>query len=268
MAFAPTGRATKTVVVLGAAYAGRRCAQVLGASLPADWRVVVIDRNTHFNRTSRASSRRAIADKPDVYVFPRYTVIPSHAPKAFVPYTKAFEPRPGDTLTAPTGLPTPPTTPTAESISLADKLRVWIHGNVSSLSSHSVTFTRLSSDDPDRPAGGIETMDFDYLIYSLGASLPSPVDVWGIEASGLSIEGVPMGCKTRGVGYMQQRAETMKRAKSVLVVGGGALGIREFRRAITLFDVSSIRADGQSWQPISRTCIPIRKSRSFTLDRV
>lgn len=47
-----TRNATKTVVVLGAAYAGRRCAQVLGSTLPPDWRVVVIDRNTHFNRQS------------------------------------------------------------------------------------------------------------------------------------------------------------------------------------------------------------------------
>lgn len=143
-----------------------------------------------------------------------------------MPYTHAFEPRPGDTL-APSGLPTPPTTPTLESKSLASKLRVWVHGNVSSLSSHSVTFTRLSSDDPDRPVGGVETIEFDYMIYSLGASLPSPVDVWGVESSGLSIDGVPMGCKRRGVTYMEQRAETMKRAKSILVVGGGALGIRE-----------------------------------------
>lgn len=45
-------KTTKTVVVLGAAYAGRRCAQVLSSTLPADWRVVVIDRNTHFNRES------------------------------------------------------------------------------------------------------------------------------------------------------------------------------------------------------------------------
>jgi hypothetical protein len=36
-----------------------------------------------------------------------------------------------------------------------------------------------------------------------------------------------MGCKKRGVGYMHQRAETMRRAESVVVVGGGALGIRE-----------------------------------------
>jgi hypothetical protein len=81
---------------------------------------------------------------------------------------------------------------------------------------------------PHIPSPSPDTIDFDYLVYALGASLPSPVDVWGEESSSLHLEGVPMGCKRRGVGYMHQRAETMKRAKSVLVVGGGALGIREW----------------------------------------
>jgi NADH dehydrogenase FAD-containing subunit len=99
---------------------------------------------------------------------------------------------------------------------------------VSSLASHSVTFTRLSSENPNNTIGEAETIEFDYLVYALGASLPSPVDVWGEESSNLQPQGVPMGCKKRGVGYMQQRAETMKRAKSVLIVGGGALGIREY----------------------------------------
>lgn len=141
-----------------------------------------------------------------------------------MPYIHAFEPRRGDPAF---GLPTPPSTPTAESEEMKAKMRIWIHGNVSSLNSHSVTLTRLSTTDSDHPVGDTETIDFDYLVYALGASLPSPVDVWGEESSGQQLDGVPMGCKKRGVAYMHQRAETMKRAKSVLVVGGGALGIRQ-----------------------------------------
>ncbi|RXK39852.1 hypothetical protein M231_02909 [Tremella mesenterica] len=68
-----------TVVILGAAYGGRRCAQTLAQILPPGWRLVVIDRNTHFNHA---------------YVFPRYTVLSVHAPKAFVPYIKSFLPGP------------------------------------------------------------------------------------------------------------------------------------------------------------------------------
>lgn len=45
-------QALRTVVVLGASYAGYTGAQTLAALLPRDWRVVVIERNTHANRTS------------------------------------------------------------------------------------------------------------------------------------------------------------------------------------------------------------------------
>ena len=134
-------------------------------------------------------------------------------------------------------------------------MRVWIHGNVSSLASHSVTFTRLSTENPDHTVGETETIQFDYLVYALGASLPSPVDVWGEESSSQQLQGVPMGCKKRGVGYMHQRAETMKRAKSILVVGGGALGIRRYSSSPDTWQLS----DRQNWQPISRTSTPKRK---------
>ena len=40
----------RTVVVLGASYAGYTGAQSLSTLLPPNWRVVVIERNTHANR--------------------------------------------------------------------------------------------------------------------------------------------------------------------------------------------------------------------------
>lgn len=40
----------KTVVVVGAAYGGARAVDMLLKGLPAGWRMVVIDRSTHFNR--------------------------------------------------------------------------------------------------------------------------------------------------------------------------------------------------------------------------
>jgi len=158
--------------------------------------------------------------------------MPSHANKAFVPYTHAFEPLAGDPAF---GLPASQTSPTSESEELRSKMRAWIHGNVSSLASDSVKFTRLSSENPNQTIGESETIEFDYLVYALGASLPSPVDVWGEESSRQQLQSVPipMGAKKRGVRYMHQRGETMKRAKSVLVVGGGALGIREYHDIYT-----------------------------------
>lgn len=41
---------TKTVVVLGSAYGGIGATANLARNLPAGWRVIAIDRSTHFNR--------------------------------------------------------------------------------------------------------------------------------------------------------------------------------------------------------------------------
>ncbi|KAF8196976.1 hypothetical protein BJ912DRAFT_954358, partial [Pholiota molesta] len=73
---------TMTVVVLGAAYGGARAAQILASGVPARWKVILIDRNSHANH---------------VYVMPRYAVLPGHEYKAFIPYTNVFreeEPKP------------------------------------------------------------------------------------------------------------------------------------------------------------------------------
>lgn len=42
----------KNIVILGIAYGGARAAVLLSKDLPEGWRVIAIDRNTHFNRES------------------------------------------------------------------------------------------------------------------------------------------------------------------------------------------------------------------------
>jgi hypothetical protein len=41
---------TRTVLVVGASYAGHRAIQQLVTFLPSSWKVKVLERNTHFNR--------------------------------------------------------------------------------------------------------------------------------------------------------------------------------------------------------------------------
>ncbi|KAF7310455.1 Glycoside hydrolase family 5 protein [Mycena chlorophos] len=65
----------KTVVVLGAAYGGARAAQLIAASLPEGWRIVLVDRNSHVNH---------------VYILPRLAVLPGHEHKAFIPCDNIF----------------------------------------------------------------------------------------------------------------------------------------------------------------------------------
>jgi len=137
----------RTVVVLGASYAGHRAIHLLVESLPDGWRVVVIERNTHFNH---------------LYTFPRLAVLPGHEQKAFIPYTKLFKPKscPGDA---------PPT-----DVPESEGSHLFIHGNVTELESHRVHFKRLSpGDGPEQ-----SFVDFDYLVYALGSHLPAPINIW------------------------------------------------------------------------------------------
>lgn len=66
---------SKNVVVLGGSYGGMHAATVLAQKLPPSHRVILIERNSHFNH---------------LYVFPRFSVLPGHEHKAFIPYTSIF----------------------------------------------------------------------------------------------------------------------------------------------------------------------------------
>lgn len=61
----------KNVVVVGASFAGYHTARCLANSLPSGWRVVVIEKNSHFQLT---------------WVLPRFSVVGGHDEKAFIPY--------------------------------------------------------------------------------------------------------------------------------------------------------------------------------------
>ncbi|PWY97427.1 hypothetical protein BCV70DRAFT_213617 [Testicularia cyperi] len=72
----PSDPHTKNVVVLGGSYGGMHAAAVLAQKLPPSHRVILIERNSHFNH---------------LYVFPRFSVLPGHEHKAFIPYTSIFK---------------------------------------------------------------------------------------------------------------------------------------------------------------------------------
>jgi NADH dehydrogenase FAD-containing subunit len=61
----------KNVVVVGASFAGFHLAKQLAESIPSGYRVILIERHSHFFFT---------------WNFPRSTVVPGHDHKAFVPY--------------------------------------------------------------------------------------------------------------------------------------------------------------------------------------
>ncbi|KAH8105108.1 hypothetical protein BXZ70DRAFT_919414 [Cristinia sonorae] len=219
----PSTTSTKTVVVLGASYGGYTAAQHLAEQLPNGWRVIAIDRNSHFNH---------------VYVFPRFTVLPGHSHKGFITYNNR--------LGNPEG----------------ESRHILLNASVTNLGANTVT---LSRSFPELGIVGEEpTLAFDYAIYALGSDMPGPINVWGPAldeenvSEGVSAEAVageadaqpwagpplsevttatqpkqlkavPMqgiGSKAAGVEWQKRAQKYIEKAPSVLVVGGGALGIQ------------------------------------------
>ncbi|KAH7886653.1 hypothetical protein F5I97DRAFT_1869133 [Phlebopus sp. FC_14] len=235
--------ASRTVAVLGGSYGGYRAAQILAAGLPRGWRVVLVDRNSHFNH---------------VYNLPRYAVLPGHEHKAFIPYDNLF------------GVPSgsDPRTSTHP--------HKRIHGAITSLHSHSFTYI-LHSDSSSLVSTEFDNkqvehvLHFDYAIYALGSHLPEPINLWasrhavaGPSSSGsetrtkkeveVAIEAHAKcseddleeevrrghfeptkypkdakpytGMKSQGISWLRARQGRVEAARSVVIVGGGALGIQ------------------------------------------
>lgn len=61
----------KNVVVIGGSFTGIRLATRLGHTLPTGYRVILIEKNSHFNFS---------------FNFPRYSVLCGHEARAFIPY--------------------------------------------------------------------------------------------------------------------------------------------------------------------------------------
>lgn len=100
---------------------------------------------------------------------------------------------------------------------------------------------------------------FDYLVYALGSQLPDPVNIWSPSRSivtgvchpsfritlkahkefqtpndsqdYLLLDGKHDGTKEKSREWLRIAHHRIKAATSVLVVGGGALGVREYKRS-------------------------------------
>ncbi|KIJ58471.1 hypothetical protein HYDPIDRAFT_102602, partial [Hydnomerulius pinastri MD-312] len=205
---------------------GYRAAQVLAAGLPSGWRVVLVDRNSHFNH---------------VYNLPRYAVLPGHEHKAFIPYHNLFN------------------IPSTSNFTSSSALHghICIHGTITSLHPHHITYIPHSATPPLAPSPTTtpplessisnqpheeheQTLHFDYAIYALGSHLPAPIDLWGFQEQDRDVVPPPFpraiskappqapytGTKREGISWLRVRQRRIKEARSVVVVGGGALGIQ------------------------------------------
>ncbi|GJN92936.1 hypothetical protein Rhopal_005979-T1 [Rhodotorula paludigena] len=204
----PQAAATRNVVVLGASYAGARAAELLSRTLPSTHRVVVIDRQSHFNH---------------LYLHPRVSVVPGHAAKTFIPLQGVV---PG---------------PAADTVDLSKKpaRHVVVHASVTALSEDYVELDRdlleherdLDGDEeevekltseleaakldasPKQKKAATRRLSWEYLIYAFGCQLPPCLTS-------------PSRTKKDGVAFLEALGDKIKKATSILIAGGGALGIQ------------------------------------------
>ncbi|KAG6856063.1 hypothetical protein H0H87_007719 [Tephrocybe sp. NHM501043] len=78
-------------------------------------------------------------------------------------------------------------------------------------------------------------ISYDYMIYALGSHLPAPLNLWSTDSNGEYIPPKPVkgrllpgyrGTKPEGIAWLKENQKIVEEAPSVLVVGGGALGIQ------------------------------------------
>ncbi|EED17576.1 Amid-like NADH oxidoreductase, putative [Talaromyces stipitatus ATCC 10500] len=156
----------KNVIVVGGSYVGRATAQELARIIPTTHRVLLIEPHSHFHH---------------LFAFPRYSVVPGHEHKAFIPYTGVFNSLPNS-------------------------------------SSHAVVQARVLSVQPqyvklDREWQGSNQIPFEYLTIATGTTLAEPGTIKHDD-------------KVSSVQYLQRHQEQVKKANSILIVGGGALGVQ------------------------------------------
>ncbi|KAH7322202.1 hypothetical protein B0J17DRAFT_582458 [Rhizoctonia solani] len=183
---------TRTVLIMGGSYGGIAAAKFLSKEIPEGYRMVLLERN-----------RQVF---PYLYVLPRFSVLGSHEYKACThPLQSPLRPHARITPGRPR------------------------HRNQTRAEPVVYTPASYASTTPSP-----QTIEFDYLIYALGAKLPGPIDFWGAKSvydQKVNLEAEKAqagfnGTKPASIEFLQRAQKRLKEAESVLVVGGGALGIQ------------------------------------------
>ncbi|KAK4057017.1 hypothetical protein OIO90_001917 [Microbotryomycetes sp. JL221] len=211
------------VVVLGGSYAGGRAAELLAKTLPDYARVILIDKQSHFNH---------------LYLFPRVGVVPGHANKVFIPFSGilASPAQPPPATIPPPSLTDPSRTSSKKAFKsalvqasvtqigdgwlevdkdLADDVR---EGQTESQSQEHDKAVAELGDKLDKigvteKGSHRRRVRFDYLVYALGCTLPPPLVT-------------PAITKRDGISFLEQQTSAIAQASSILIAGGGALGIQ------------------------------------------
>ncbi|KAK9893448.1 FAD/NAD(P)-binding domain-containing protein [Cystobasidium minutum MCA 4210] len=230
-------RAVKNIVVIGASYGGAHVAEVLAKGLPKNHRVILVDKNSHFNH---------------IYRFVRFGVLPGHEAKVFIPYTNVLTraSQPEATISehhCPKGSAAAEISEYARSIFIQAKVvnvtKKYVEVDrtlceVDGITENCVVehehpiecgaykkaaadgtleegFNCMCLNGSDGPISNKNTtkVRYDYLVFATGSIMPRPL---------LSNSRT----KEAGMHFLQGQQDVIRRAKSILIVGGGALGVQ------------------------------------------
>jgi NADH dehydrogenase FAD-containing subunit len=151
----------RNVVVIGGSFSGIILAKRLARSLPTGYRVILIEKNSHFNY---------------LFNFPRYSVVPGHEEKAFIPYDAIMK-------GAPPGI------------------FKFAQDTATSFEAGKILL-----------ASGKE-IPYDFLAVAIGTAQAPPANLAATE-------------KTEGCMELRYFQSRIASAKSVAIVGGGAVGVQ------------------------------------------
>ncbi|KAK4201720.1 hypothetical protein QBC40DRAFT_277791 [Triangularia verruculosa] len=162
----------KNVVVVGGSYVGVATAKELASILPPSHRVLLVEPHSHFHH---------------LFAFPRFSILPSHEHKSFIPYTTTFSHSP---------------LPSSHSIIQAAALSI----------------LPPSSPSPslllDRPYQNSTTLPYDYLIAATGTTLSPPGTIPHHTT------------KPPSITFLQSYQSSLSHSNSIIIIGGGAVGVQ------------------------------------------
>ncbi|GAA5922678.1 hypothetical protein JCM1841_001101 [Sporobolomyces salmonicolor] len=235
---------TRNVIVCGASYAGARAAELLSRTLPPTHRVVVIDRQSHFNH---------------LYLHPRVGVVPGHTEKVFIPYSGVLPADSAPPSVSPATSPAAPSRPRPR--------HVVVHASIVSLTDDYVELdrdlleherdiegdeneveklteeleeSRLEERQAKVPTG--RRLSWDYLVYALGCTLPPPL---------VSLART----KKTGIAFLEAQQSLIASSSSILIAGGGALGLQYAT------DICDLYNNPANEHHLPESCRPAKKKR-------
>ncbi|KAF9077539.1 FAD/NAD-P-binding domain-containing protein [Rhodocollybia butyracea] len=179
--------AKPNIVVIGGSYVGNKTIEQITPIVHKTHNVVLVEKSSHFRH---------------LFAFPRLCAVAGFEHKAFVPYTP-----PGSSdasaFYAPVNAAATSTTDAVGGFQRlpSDSIKV-VNGAVTSIFPDNVVI-----------GNGKDSIPYDFLVVATGTGIPGP--------SGLVSQD-----KKSGIAMVRLHQENVKKAKNIVVVGGGAYGIQ------------------------------------------